>query len=234
MLLVVLSLATQAQTELPSKGKLLYKNSLSSEAELGGWIMEGPGRVEYVEGWMIMDSPDESGHHVYWAPVQLPERFMATWEVQNIDTDLGLCIVFFAARGKNGADIFDPTFPKRDGTFKQYTQSKFFNNYHISYYANAKGKKGREVAHLRKNSGFDKVQVGEPGIPITSTEVHKITLVKNGPHIIMLVDEKKIIDWEDDGKTFGPVLADGRIGLRQMKWTRCKYKNLNVWELTKQ
>ena len=94
MLLVVLSLATQAQTELPSKGKLLYKNSLSSEAELGGWIMEGPGRVEYDEGWMIMDSPDESGLHVYWAPVQLPERFMATWEVQNIDTDLDHCKVF--------------------------------------------------------------------------------------------------------------------------------------------
>ncbi len=91
-----------------------------------------------------------------------------------MEPDAGLCIIFFAAQGSNGESIFDPSFPKRDGIFRQYTKSKHFNNYHISYYANGKDKRDREISHLRKNTGFDKVLVGKPGIPIHSTEIHKI------------------------------------------------------------
>ena len=212
---------------------LIYFSSLASETELNDWVLEGPGKLEFSQGWMHMYSPEEEGHHVFWCPMNFPSSFIAEWEVQNIETDAGLCIVFFSAKGKNGESIFDPSFPERNGIFKQYTKSKYFNNYHISYYANGKDKRAKEVAHLCKNEGFHKVLVGEPGIPVQSTAIHKMKLVKDGSHITMFVDERKIIDWTDYGKEYGPVLEDGKIGLRQMRWSHFRYRNFKVWSLTR-
>lgn len=212
------------------RGKLIYENPLSGKTDVAGWIMEGPGVIEFKDGWMEMLSPNEEFHHVFWCPNDFPGSIVAEWEVQNLETDAGLCIVFFSALGDNGESIFDPSFPKRDGTFNQYTKSKYFNNYHISYYANGKDNKARELAHLRKNKGFAKVQVGEPGIPVKSTEFHKMTLVKDGAHITMFLDNRKIIDWTDDGKK-QPVWQEGKMGFRQMKWTHFRYRNFKVWEL---
>lgn len=212
----------------PLKGELLYENPLASETDLKGWKMEGPGIIEFKDDWMYMFSPDEKGHHVYWCPENFPGDFIAEWELQNIETDAGLVIVFFSAIGQNGLDIFDPSIKPRDGVFKGYTKSDI-NNYHISYYANGKDKQGREVAHLRKNAGFYKVQVGEPGIPIESTEIHKVKLIKNNHQISMTIDGREIINWEDDGKEYGPVLGGGKIGFRQMKWTHFRYRNFKVW-----
>ena len=225
----------QGQNPLPDfkKGGLLYQNSLASKNDVADWKMEGPGVTEFKDAWMEMYSPDEKFHHVFWCPKDFPGGFVAEWELQNLETDAGLCIVFFAAKGENGEDIFNPTFPKRDGTFNQYTKSKYFNNYHISYYANGRDDPGREISHLRKNKGFNLVQQLYPGIPVKSTDIHKITLVKDGPHIVMFVDERKIIDWIDDGKKYGPVLDGGKIAFRQMQWTHFRYRNFKVWELNK-
>jgi hypothetical protein len=213
------------------KGNLIYRNSLARNGDIADWKMEGPGLTEFKNGWLEMFSPREEGHHVLWCPENFPGSFIAQWEVRNMETDAGLCIIFFSAKGKKGEDIFDPSFPKRDGVFSQYTKSEYFNNYHISYYANGKDNRTKEVAHLRKNSGFNKVQVGEPGIPVHSEEIHKMTLIKDGGHIIMYVDKRKIIDWTDGGKEYGPVLQDGKMGFRQMKWTRFGYRNFKVWSL---
>lgn len=219
------------QSTEKKKGELLYENELATENDINGWVMEGPGVAEFANNWMHMYSPKEKDHHVFWCPEDFPASFIAEWELQNQETDAGLCIVFFSALGKNGESIFEPSFPKRDGTFKQYTKSKYFNNYHISYYANGKDTRAKEVGHLRKNRGFNKVQIGEPGIPVESTEIHKMRLVKDGSHILCFVDGCKIIDWTDDGKEYGPVLKGGKIGFRQMKWTHFKYRNFKVWKL---
>lgn len=212
------------------KGKLIYENPLASKEDVKDWLMEGPGVVEFKNDWMEMYSPNEEYHHVFWCPQDFPGSFVAEWELQNLETDAGLCIIFFSALGNNGESIFDPSFPKRDGTFSQYTKSKYFNNYHISYYANGIDNREREVAHLRKNTGFVNVQVGEPGIPVKSTEIHKMTLVKDDAHITCFVDDRKIIDWIDDGKT-QPVWQDGKMGFRQMQWTHFRYRNFKVWSL---
>lgn len=215
------------------KGELIYQNSLFSAESAKDWKMEGPGKVEFKNSWMEMYSPGEEFHHVYWCPETFPGSFIAEWEAQNLNTDAGLCIVFFSAMGKNGEDIFDPSFPQRDGTFAHYTKSDFLNCYHISYYANGKERPGREISHLRKNSGFNLVQEKKPGIPVKSTEIHKIKLIKNDARIRMFVDGRKIIDWTDDDEKYGPVLQRGKIGFRQMKWTHFRYRNFKVWEMGK-
>lgn len=224
-------LNSKAQNTDFRKGRMIYETKMGREQDVSDWTMEGPGSLAFCEEWMEMFSPGEKFHHVFWCPKDFPASFVAEWEAQDLEPDAGLCIIFFAAKGKNGEDIFHPSFPKRDGTFDQYTKSKYFNCYHISYYANGKDEPGREISHLRKNSGFHMVQEKEPGIPVKSTAVHHLRLVKEDARIVMFVDNRKIIDWTDDGKKYGPVLQGGKMGFRQMKWTRFRYRNFKVWEL---
>lgn len=210
------------------KGKLLYNNPLAAATDTAGWKMEGPAELKFEEGWMHMQSPNEAGHHVLWCPEDFPENFIAEWEVQNHHPDAGLCIVFFAAKSVKGNEIFDASIPVRNGVFKQYTKGAI-NNYHISYYANGENQPERGTANLRKNKGFHKVQAGELGIPVNSVAVHHMRLCKYKGQITLYIDDRKVIDWTDNGQ-FGNVLAGGKIGFRQMKWTHFAYRNFMVWE----
>lgn len=212
------------------KGGLIYENSLATGQLVRDWVMEGPGVTEFKDGWMELYAPGEEWHHVYWCPRDFPSRFVAEWELQNMHPQAGLVIVFFATKGTSGEDIFDPSLPERDGTFKHYTKDKL-NGYHISYYANNPKNPDREFAHLRKNNMFALVQTGAEGIPRHSTSVHHVTLVKDDGHIVFYVDDRKIIDWQDDGKTLGPVYGSGKIGFRQMQWSHFRYRNFKVWSI---
>lgn len=214
-------------------GKLIYSNLLSNEKDVRDWIMEGPGKIEFVDNAMQMYSPNEEGHHVFWCPKDFPSSFIAEWDAQDFETDAGLCIVFFGAKGLKGESIFDSSMPKRTtGVFTDYTKGAM-NCYHISYYANAKDDTHRETVNLRKNKGFNLVMTGEKGIPIESLALHHLKLIKDEGHIMMYVDDRKVIDWQDDGIKYGSVIEDGKIGLRQMRWTRFSYKNFKVYQLKK-
>ncbi|UBM58700.1 YesU family protein [Marinilongibacter aquaticus] len=231
--LIVLLICTQSGLRaqvVHNKGPLLYENPLSSQKDIKGWRMEGPGKTTFKKGWMHMFSPNEEGHHVLWCNEDFSDSFIAEWEVQNIETDAGLVIVFFSAKGIHGEDIFDTSLKKRNGIFRTYTKSDI-NSYHISYYANGKDNRARVISHLRKNMGFHLVQNGEDGIPAASKSIHKIVLIKDQGHISMYVDSRKIIDWTDDGKTYGSVLQEGKIGFRQMQWTHFRYRNFKVYAL---
>ena len=215
------------------KGKLLYENPLDSKKCLDGWVIEGPAKYSFKDGWLEMESnqPEENhitGHIVFWCPKDFSEDFIAEWEVQ-ILSKYGLCIVFFDAHGDNGKDIFDPSLAKRNGIFKQYTDGDI-NSYHISYQA-ATPLGVRSMANMRKNKGFYLVANGPTGIKFGDKNIHKITLIKVGGHIQLAVDGRKIIDFNDDGKTYGPIWKSGKIGLRQMKWTKAKYRNFKVYSI---
>ncbi|MCU4677261.1 YesU family protein [Catenovulum sp. 2E275] len=217
------------------KGSLIYANALSSPDDVNDWVMEGPGKLEFNDGWMQMYSPNEQMHHVFWCPQEFPDSFIAEWEAQNLKTDAGLVILFFAAKAVNGEDIFAPHLPKRDGTFSQYTEGEI-KSYHISYYTNAAHNPDRGHANLRKNNTFSLLQMGEEGIKAQSTQPHKIRLVKQNAHIQMFIDERKVIDYIDnqafiEGVDTGKALTDGKIGFRQMQWTKFQYRNFKVWAI---
>ncbi|WP_111640639.1 DUF1961 family protein [Marinimicrobium alkaliphilum] len=209
---------------------------LVDASDTAGWVMEGDARVVFSDGWMEMFSPEQAAHHVYWLDKDLPESFIATWEVQNLAVEAGLLIVFFAAMGADGEDIFDPSLPARDGTFTQYTEGDI-KSYHISYYANVEHEPGRSHANLRKNNTFSLLQSGADGIPTQSTDVHQLTLIKADNHIQMFVDDRLVIDYVDDqpvveGVDTGPALGAGKLGLRQMQWSHFRYRDLKIWDLT--
>lgn len=214
------------------RGRLLYAAALGAAADTRGWRLEGPGIVEYRDGWMLMkserpDGPD--GHIVHWCPEEFPARFRAEWEFELLG-EQGLCIVFFAARGHGGRDVFDPSLAPRNGIFKQY-HSGDLDCYHISYFANTPGS-ARRVANLRKNAGFYLVANGPVGVAAAKPgEVHRAVLVKDGARVRLAVDGRTIIDHTDDGQRAGPVWAGGKIGLRQMQWTIGRYRNFRVYAL---
>ena len=213
-----------------NKKNLFYENKFANSSDINGWLLEGEAEVLIKDSWLEMYSPDQKAHHVFWCPKELPSDFMAEWELQNINPDAGLCIVFFAAKGINGKDVMHPSLIKRNGVFRQYTQSDL-NNYHISYYANNPKKPNRPFAHIRKNKGFVTVQYGEQGIPASSTFVHKVNLVKKENHITMTIDGREIINWKDDGNKYGPILQEGKFAFRQMQWSHFRYRNFKVWNI---
>ena len=212
------------------KGDLIYSDSLGSQHDVARWKMEGPGEVKFADGWMEMYSPGRKWDHVFWCPKDFPESFIAEWQMQNMDTTAGLTITFFAAKGSNGEDIFDPSLPKRDGTFKYYNKGQI-NCYHVSYYSNNPKNPERDDSHLRKDPMFALLQTGEEGIAKSSNAIHSIRLIKYRAHMLMYVDDRKIIDYTDDGKTFGRVYTSGKIGFRQMRWTDFRYRDFKVWEV---
>src|SRR5690606_14650996 len=114
------------------KGALLYENKSSDSAGVRGWVMEGPGKTEFKNGWMELYAEQQQWHHVLWCPETFPGSFLAEWAAQNLHTEAGLLITFSAAAGRNGEDLFDAALPPREGTFKYYTTDQI-NSYHISY-----------------------------------------------------------------------------------------------------
>jgi hypothetical protein len=211
-------------------GELLYHSAMNSIESIEGWRMEGPGEVWFEDGWMHMKSPDMEDHHVFWSPNRFPESFIAQWQAQNLNTDGGLCIVFFSAAGLEGQSVFSEDLSPRNGSFRQY-HSGDIRCYHISYYANTPMDPDRGQANLRKNPGFYLVQEGEEGIPTESEAIHTVTLVKKGAHIRMWIDEHKIIDWIDTGEVADEPHGDGYIALRQMRWSHFRYRHFKVWEV---
>lgn len=216
------------------KGELIYENDFSEPESVTDWVMEGPGKVEFIDGWMHMYSPDEEYHHVFWCPRGFPDSIVVEWEAQNMETDAGLCILFFAAKGVTGKDIFDPSLQARDGDFTWYIKDTL-RSYHISYYANTPKKPDRNTSHLRKNNQFRLVYSGEVGIPTESMQIHHMKLIKYGPLIRFYVDGHKIIDWTDTEENDPrPFYKSGKIGFRQMQWTHFRYRNFKVWSIDKE
>ncbi len=218
------------------KGKVLENNPLGEASDVKAWGLEGPAKVDFADGWMQMRStrPDASGgvngHIVHWCPRDFPASFVCEWDVQ-IVSDFGLTIVFFAAKGENGEDIFDASLPSRDGTFVHYIRGAV-KSYHISYFASTPGTPGRATSNLRKNNSFYLASTGPVAVPDDSRSVHQMRLFKDGAHIQLQVDGRVSIDYTDPGTDrYGPVYEGGKIGLRQMQWTVGRYRNFRVWEL---
>jgi len=216
------------------KGELIFAPDFSKRGVTNSWRMEGPGVVRFEDGgWMHMESSEidvggpGDGHFVFWTPEVLPSDFIAEWEFQPL-TDDGLCIVLFSAAGMNGENVFNPSLKERNGNFAGYIRGDI-NCYHISYFANAPTNRGRTTSNMRKNHGFYLVANGPIGVPAGSRDVHVVTLIKEGGHVRLGVDGKSIIDWIDDGVQYGPVLGNGQIALRQMKWMKARYRNFKVW-----
>ncbi len=213
------------------RGEILYESMMDTPGTVEGWVAEGPLDKRFEDGALQMRSVDFSGNTVLWCPEEFPESFVAEWEFKPL-SHYGLAIIFFAAKGENGEDIFDPALPSRDGEFRHYIRGAI-TSYHVSYFANVENfQMGRIDSNLRKNNQFYRVGGGPVAIAPGTEGWQHIRLVKDGNRIQLFANGQISVDWtDDDPERYGPPHGGGNIGFRQMSPTVGAYRNFRVWAL---
>ena len=62
-------------------------------------------------------------------------------------------------------------------------------------------------------------------------DMYRIALEKKGNLVRLLVEEVEVFSYVDDGETYGPCLAGGKIGFRQLAPMIAEYADLKVYAL---
>ncbi|HXI00392.1 MAG TPA: DUF1961 family protein [Sphingobacteriaceae bacterium] len=217
--------------------KLLYANALATEKDIASFRLEGHAKITFPNGRMRMENlldekEGQKSNFVFWCDQDFPADISVTWDFYPVK-EPGLCMLFFAAKGKNGKDIFDTSIKKRTGEYGQYHHGDI-NTFHISYFRRRyESERAFNICNLRKSFGFHMVAQGADPIPsvIDATPPYNIKLVKYQKQISFFINDLPILNFQDDGKTYGPLLYGGKIGFRQMAPLIAEYSNFKVFSL---
>jgi hypothetical protein len=213
---------------------LIYENPLACADDIAGFRLEGDAAVSFPQGRMRMEnrrdpSEGQAANFVHWCPVDLPADIAVSWDFWPI-REPGLCILFLAATGRAGQDLFDPTLAPRTGEYRTYHHGDI-DAFHISYFRRKHPtERAFQTCNLRKSYGFHMVAQGADPLPTIADAQppYRIQLVKCGPEIAFFIRDLPILTFVDDGETYGPLLGGGKIGFRQMAPLIAEYANLRV------
>lgn len=219
----------------PADWQRIYHNPLAAASDVEGFRMEGQGLVSFPEGKLRLENgmdPEagQAANFVFWCPEDFPADVAVSWEFRPL-REPGLAILFMAARGAAGKDLFDPSLTQRTGIYDQYHHGEM-DAFHISYFRR-KWPEERQfhTCNLRKSYGFHLVAQGADPIPGVEdvAEPYRMLAVKQGSAISFYINELSVFSWQDDGEAYGPLLGGGRIGFRQMAPLLAEYANLQVF-----
>ncbi|WP_349035409.1 DUF1961 family protein [Pseudarthrobacter sp. SORGH_AS 212] len=104
---------------------VLYSNALGGPADVADWVPEGPLSVHGHEGTLelsgALDDADfgDHAHWTFWCPEEFPDGIRISWEFRPLE-EPGLAMLFFAAAGQGGLDLFSPDLAPRTGFYPQY------------------------------------------------------------------------------------------------------------------
>ncbi len=218
--------------------KTVYQNPLSNSKDVKDFILEGKALVSFPNNRMRMQNlldpiEKQKSNFVFWCPQNFPDNISISWNFYPIE-EPGLCILFFSAKGINGKDIFDTSLMKREGDYKQYHHGDI-NAYHISYFRRNENERNMQLCNLRKSYGFYMTAQGADPIPPVkyAAPPYKMRVVKFEDQIEFYINDLLVLEWKDDGKTYGPVLNEGKLGFRQMAPLVAEYSNLKVTQISK-
>lgn len=220
---------------LPEGWKPVYRNRLAGPEDVRSFRMEGDGAVSFPQGAMRLEStrqPDEGqkANIVFWCPEDFPSDAAVTWNFRPV-REPGLAILFFAARGAEGRDVFDPSLPCRTGEYDQYHHGAM-DALHVSYFRRMwTEERAFHTCNLRKSYGFHLVAQGADPLPgvMDAPEPYRMLLLKQGNAVTFAINELPLFTWVDDGRTYGPPLGGGKIGFRQMAPLIAEYSDLVVY-----
>ena len=220
-------------------GEQIYFNPLEKDSDVAGWRMEGDGAVDFSTGRMRMEgtrdpAEGQNANIVFWCPQDFPDHISVSWEFLPVQ-EPGLCILFFAAAGRNGEDLFDPSLAERRGPYKQYHHGEI-NALHVSYFRRKHSdERAFTTCNLRKSYGFHLVAQGADPLPSVpdADGPYRVEVVKAGPEVAFGIgrgdgEMLQLFRWIDDENSTGPVLGGGKIGFRQMTPMVGEYANLTV------
>ncbi|MFO7870440.1 MAG: DUF1961 family protein [Kiritimatiellia bacterium] len=226
-------------TEFKEK-ELLYENGLGCSGDISSWRVEGEAAITFPRGRMRMenakDRDKETGIHgnfILWCNRSFPDHIAVRWDFRPL-TDRGLAMIWIAAGGRKGEDLFDPALAERDGDYPQYHHGDI-NALHGSYFRRNPSEIPFRTCNLRKSYGFHMVCQGADPLPDSAyaTGFYRMEVIKSGRHFRFSINNLLIYHWVDDGESYGPVLEGGKIGFRQMAGLIADYGNLEVWSVEK-
>lgn len=199
--------------------------------------MEGDADISFPNNRMRManlrdSAEDQNSNFVYWCPEIFPSDIAISWEFWPVQ-EPGLCMLFFAAEGRESQDLFAPQLEIRTGKYRQYHTGDI-NAFHIAYFRRRyPEERAFHICNLRKSYGAHLVSQGADPIPDShdAENPYRMSLIKDNGKIAFYINELPVLKWEDDGKTYGPLLKQGRIGFRQMSPLIAEYSNLRVYSL---
>ncbi|SEE85075.1 DUF1961 family protein [Ruania alba] len=220
-----------------SKGELLYSNDLRNESDIAGFRLEGDGAVTFPLERMRLESTrsaeeGQDANLVLWCNEEFDDNVAIEWKFWPV-REPGLAILFFAARGRGGDDVFDPDLAPRTGRYEQY-HSGDINAYHVSYFRRrAPHERAFHTCNLRKSHGFHLVAQGADPLPPVSDArpPYRMQIVKQSDTVVFAIDGLISFTFTDDGSVGGPPHDGGRIGFRQMAPMIGEYADLTVRRL---
>lgn len=219
------------------RAELIYENPLAAEADIKDFIMEGEAVITFPLGRMrlenkLSEKEGQKANYVLWCQEEFPADVMITWDFYPV-REPGLCMMFFAARGMEGQELFDRSLKKRTGEYVQYHHGDI-NAFHISYFRRKEpDERSFHTCNLRKSYGFYLTAQGGDPIPdvADAKPPYHIAVIKRGNVVQFMIDTLEIFRFEDDGETYGPLLEGGKIGFRQLAPFIGEYADLRVYKL---
>ncbi len=215
----------------------IYYNPLKSEEDIRNFILEGSAHISFPKDRLRLENAisaedGQKANYVLWCPEEFPADIYIQWEFLPI-REPGLCILFFAAKGRGGEDIFDKNLAPRTGEYPMYHHGDI-NAFHVSYYRRKEeDERAFHTCNLRKSYGFHLVASG--GDPLPDVEDVKgpytVALLKYKEKIHFFINNLEIFCYEDDGVNYGSRLNGGRIGFRQLAPLIGEYAELQVYAL---
>lgn len=217
------------------KGELIYNNQMETEQDIADWKLEGSAKISIDNNKLLLENkldPEVYGddaHWVLWCPKQFSDRIVIEWEFYPIE-EPGLCMLFFAANGRAGEDLFDTSLPTREGKYIQY-HSGSIHALHLSYFRHKwPDERAFRTCNLRKSHGFHLVsQAADPLPPVEDAmSPYHLRVVKYDGIVQFSINDFPVLEWVDKGDAYGPILGGGKIGFRQMAPMKAAYANLRV------
>lgn len=215
------------------KPELIYSNPLSDRSDFEDFTVEGEAVIDFENQRLRMKnalpvSEGRRAHFVAWCKHDFPSNLQVEWDFYPVQ-EPGLCMLFFAAKGVNGEDLFDDSLNERTGVYPQY-HSGDINTYHLSYFRRKHPEeRAFQTCNLRKSKGFELVARGADPIPSVkdAQSPYSMSLTKMGSEITFSINNLMVLKWTDEQVP----LEDGKIGFRQMAPLIAEYQNLKVYEL---
>ncbi len=220
-----------------STGRVLYENPLSCKADLKDFRMEGSAAVSFPRERLRLENrmgaeQGQKANYVLWCPEEFPADVLIEWDFLPV-REPGLCILFFAAKGRNGEDLFSEKLAERSGEYPQYHHGDI-NAFHVSYFRRKEAdERAFHTCNLRKSYGFHLVAQGGDPIPDADEAAvpYRMAVLKKGREVAFYCNELEIFRFVDDGRAFGELLGGGKIGFRQLAPLIAEYANLKVCEV---
>lgn len=217
--------------------RMIYENALSCEEDIKDFVLEGSAKISFPNGCLRLENAlsaaeGQKANYVFWCDKDFPDNISITWEFKPVK-EPGLAILFFAAKGRNGEDLFSDALQKRTGEYPLYHHGDI-NAFHVSYFRRKEPDERQfHTCNLRKSYGFYLVTQGADPIPDVSDVVdfYRLKLVKKTDRVEFYVNDLLSFAFDDDGKTYGAKLTEGKIGFRQLAPMIGEYRNLRVYEL---